>query len=569
MSSQLVQIAFDEATQGHPEVQDDWMKATGIRPLIFEDPVLIWLDYHGAQHGFTKDSPLDEFLDFIGKKGQQFEDKWMQEMCPDAVRVCGKAYDVRHRDKLHQTCDLMEQRVPVIAQPGLWWAPERIYGVPDIIALTSWIREKFPKLVDENEPDHYLVLDIKFTTKLDSNKADKKLAFANCAGQVRLYSYMLGQLQGTMPELSFLVPRDRLSDPLPVAVEAAVGQPLPADLAALRDRYLDIKLNGDDYVPWRDAGLAPYLANTKDDPWHNAKMLIAREKVPGGDPCLLYQVGPRAKSDLAERGFATFNSLLATEPDDIPLEDCHGLGAATSPRIRSILLANRSGQPVRPPSDQIPEEKTYEFYVDFEYFNNINVDFDLQWPDLKGCEMVFMIGVGWEEGGQWHFQSFTAPEEDQGREPAMFDQFVALLDERTDGAFTRAEETALYYWAKAEVWQLRHVCDRHGLAEDHALRKLPWVDLQKNPFLSGPVGIPGAWGYELKAVAKALGEHDPDYRVEWPSDLVEGSGAMVMGWGAYQAANPLDTPEMKTLTEYLETDCKALWTILRWLRAGT
>ncbi len=92
--------------------------------------------------------------------------------------------------------------------------------------------------------------------------------------------------------------------------------------------------------------------------------------------------------------------------------------------------------------------------------------------------------------------------------------------------------------------------------------------VSRDPFLSGPVGIPGAWGYKLKEVVSALGTHEADYRVGWPGDLAEGLRAMVMGWRAYQAANPLDTPEMRTLTAYLETDCKALWTILRWLRAG-
>ena len=567
MSNETAQLALDEATQGNTEVRDDWMRATGIRPLVFEDPVLVWLESHGSRHGFTPETSDYEFTEFIFQKGRQFEERWVQQVCPGAVRVCDEAYEVRHQEKLCQTVELIHQRVPVILQPALWWAPERIYGVPDVIALTSWVREQFPDLVDENEPDHYLVLDSKFTTKLDGSA--KKLDLANYGCQVRLYSYMLGQLQGSMPRFGFLIARDRLSDPLSVSVDAALDRSLPEELAKLRDRYLDIKLKGDAYLPWRDQIVAPNLANKKDDPWHAAKVVIARDKIPGADPCLIYQIGQRAKRDLAERGFATAQSLLDAEPDVVPLEDCYRLKGKTAPRIRAILTANRSGQPVRPASEHVPPLRTHEFFVDLEYFTNVNVDFDTQWPTLDGCEMVFMIGVGWEDDGRWNFEAFIAEDEDQAREPEMFDRFLAFLSERTNGVFMNPDETALYHWTGAEISWLGRACDRHGLGDDHPLRRFPWVDLQKGPFLDGPGGIPGAWGYELKGIAKALGAHDADYHVEWPGDLAEGLRAMVMGWRAYEAVNPLKTTEMTTLTEYLETDCKALWTILRWLRAGT
>lgn len=569
MSSQIAQIGLDEAMEGNAEVRDDWMKATGIRALVMGDPVLIWLEEYGAQHGFTKDTTPYEFVDFIGEKGRQFEEKWMQEVCPDAVRICSEAFEVRHQDKLRQTTELMQQRIPVIAQPALWWAPERIYGVPDLIALSSWVQEKFTDLIDLTEPDHYVVLDIKFTTNLDSNKADKKVAFANCAGQVRLYSYMVGQLQGTMPRSGFIVARDRLSAPLSVPVDAALDQSLPQDLAELRDQYLHIKLEGGAYLPWCDDIVAPNLANKEDNGWHTAKITIARDKVPGSDPCLIYQVGQRAKDDLAQLGFASVKSLLAAEPDAIPLEDCYRLKGKIAAQIRAILSANRSGQAVRPAVDLVPTHKTHEFYVDLEFFSNLNVDFEAQWPSLDGCDMIFMIGIGWELDGRWHLDTLIADEEDLGCEMGLLERFLAFLNERTDGAYTNSDETALYHWSFAEIKEIRRASNRHDLADDHALRSLPWVDLQKDTFLGGPVGIPGAWVYKLKNVAKALGEYSAAYRVEWPGDLADGLRAMVMGWRAYQATKPLETFEMKTLIEYLETDCKALWTIMRWLRADT
>ena len=556
---------LDRASAGASEVPADWLPVSQIRALVLQDPVLVWLEHHGAQHGFSPDKSPYDFSDFLFRKGNEFEAKWMQELAAEAITVCQEAFEVRSRHKLEETLGIIQERVPVIVKPALWWAPERIYGVPDLIARTSWLREKFPGLAVEDGSDHYVVLDIKFTTNLD--RSDKKLDLANYGGQVRLYSYMLGQLQGTMPEIALLVTRDRISDPLVVPIPCRSGDPLDPDLAAFRDQYLDIKLNGSTYVPWHDAVVAPNLGNARDEPWHAAKVTIARDNIPGGDPCLVCQVSPTVKEQLGARGFPTLQSLLDADPATIPLEDCRGLGPAKSKRIRMILQANKAGVPVRPPAAVVPPIRQHEFFVDFEYFTNVNVDFENQWPSLEGCEMVFMVGVGWEREGGWRYTSFAAGAESHDQEGKLFEEFLGFLNECTDGAVTDASTTALYHWTSAEVWQLRHVCDRHELVPDHPLRALPWVDSQR-AFLNGPGAVPGMWDFGLKEVAKALGESDPRYQIAWPGELGSGLRAMVMGWRAYEADCPMETTEMNTLNEYLEADCKALWAILRWLRAG-
>ena len=105
------------------------------------------------------------------------------------------------------------------------------------------------------------------------------------------------------------------------------------------------------------------------------------------------------------------------------------------------------------------------------------------------------------------------------------------------------------------------------LPPDHPVRRLPWFDLQK-VFLDGPAAVPEAWNFGLKSVAKALCDLDPAFGTEWPADLDVGLQAMVMGWRAYEAGAPMNTEEMRLLRQYLDADCKALWQVLRWLRAG-
>lgn len=407
------------------------------------------------------------------------------------------------------------------------------------------------------------MLDIKFTTDLDGS--GKKDALANYAAQLRIYSYLLGQLQGAMPRNAYIITRDRLCNPLAVKVLSTLGKPLDQDLAALRDHYAEIISRGSSCYPWSHTLVVSNLSND-DEKWATAKSQIARERVPGGDPALLLQVSPSIKRELNLLGFPTLDSMLKVNPASIPFEKCKGLGPRKSTTMRTILQANSTGKPIRPDPSLLPPKRNNEFFVDFEFLTNVNVDFEKQWPTLEGCEMVFMIGVGRIVDGLWTFRSFVACEENRNGEDEMFRHFIEYLNQATEGHFTDPLNTALYHWTGAEVGQSCRACDRLALPPDHALRKLPWCDIQK-PFLAGPAALPGAWGYGLKDIAKALGKLHPDIGVQWPESLQEGLRAMVMGWHAYASGDPLRSNEMAVLNTYLEIDCLAVLSVLKWLRS--
>ena len=551
------------------------MSASQVRPIMFDDPALVWLDYHGERNGFRPDESPYDFLTFIGEKGRQFQEKYTKEVLSGAVRVCEEGYEVRSADKLRETLALMDKGTPIISQAALWWAPDRVYGVPDFLVHTSWLRERFPRLLTKEEAEavptklgdaakggHYIVFETKFTTKLEDSQKTKDLE--NYKAQLRIYSYILGRLQGVMPKKAFLATRDHLFDPHSVSILSQPQGPLDRDLADLRDQFVEIKINGEKYAPWKDAIVAFSLSNSVER-WDSAKNIIASEKVPGGDPELVYQITGSVKRELAGMGYSGLDSLLKEDAAKIPLERCKGIGSKRARQIRAILSANRSRDPVTPSLPLVPKAKEFEFYVDFEYFTNVNVDFEAQWPDLQGCEMIFMVGLGSEEAGSWSFETLVSAAEDQNQERKMFEGFLELLQTRTDGAFLDKSRTAFYHWTSAEVWQAARASDRHGFPQQHPLRNLPWCDLHKI-FLEGPAALPGSWSFALKDVARALSQAHPEYATVWPGDLDKGLRAMVMGWRTYQRADPLMSAEMDTLKTYLDADCRALWHVLKWLR---
>ncbi len=575
--SQNLESVLEKATEGHRIVPDDWMPTGSIRPIILGDPGEVWLEFHGESHDLRPDllSPYS-FFEFIADKGRGFKQKWVKENVKGASQVCEEDYHVRYADKLRQTLRLMfdKQPAPVIVQPALWWAPERIYGVPDLLVHTSWLRDNFEKAWQELKdhtpsgevPDGYVIFELRFTTR-DADKRDTDSVKAAKA-QIRLNTYILGQLQGWMPSRSFLITRKTVNQPEAMGIGSQLNQPLDNDLGDFRDQFLEIKLNGDQLVPWRDEGVRADIKNPGER-WKTAKKLIAWEKTPGGDLRVLPRIGVDQERQLAEQGFADLDALLKKPPSKSFLADkVDGVGGKTADQIRAILQANRTAIPVLPKAEPSSFEKKFEFFVDFEYFSNLNVDFKKDWPRLRGCEMLFMIGVGWQEQDGWEFRTFAAEKEEREHERKMIEDFLAFLDTKTNGAYTEKDKTVLFHWSNAEVSQSRRAANRHDFAKDHPFRRLPWFDLRKGAFLEGPGAVPGAWTYGLKPVAKALGGLDDAFDPEWVGVLDAGLGAMVMGWKAYENSSPTGSDEMKILMQYLEADCKALWCVLQWMRIG-
>ena len=586
------------------EVGADWMPANQTRPFIWEDPALIWLNYYGSAAGFYPDDPPYSMVSFLSTKKRQFRDKWLAELAPNAVTVCQGRYDIYHADALLETCQLMLKGVPVIALPTLWHAKERVFGRPDLLIHTAWLQSQLEKgtlalpepyllqelqapalgLGSSGAPGHYVVVNLVFSTHLnETGKTDPKVY----ASQVRIQTFMLGQLQGYMPANAYLIARDAVAAPFPVAIQSTLNASLDPDLAAMRDQFSEIKQNGAKYRPWPD----PIVKNNPkndDERWARAKAAIALHPDGGGDLRLLPNIGTEQKAILTDGGCPDLKSLLEIDPEQLGtrLEAVKGIGAKRAAQLRAILVANRTQAPVRPPAEGIPPPKEFEFYVDFEFFSNLNVDCDREWPSLEGREMVFMIGVGWQENGAWQSppKIFRAKEEDSEAEGKLFQQFLDFLEERTGGAYLDPERTALYHWSGAEITQSKGAADRHEFAADHPLRKLPWQDLRK-VFLDGPAAVPGAWGFGLKEVAKALGHLDPQYDPQWIGDLDDGLGAMLLGWQLYTEEVALaEDKKLKgkqrevvrthvregweVLQSYLEADCRALYEVLRWLRAG-
>src|SRR5262249_22265290 len=158
---------------------------------------------------------------------------------------------------------------------------------------------------------------------------------------------------------------------------------------------------------------------------------------------------------------------------------------------------------------------------------NMNFDCHKQWPTLEGCPMIFMAGVGYEENGKFTCTQFIAETESTNAELKLLTDLVSFLEQKTEGGCCDGSQTALYHWTAAEVWQSEKAADMHEFPADHPMRRLPWIDLSE-VFSEGPAALPNCLDTKLKHVAKALGKVELLYDSQWPDELTEGLGALVM-----------------------------------------
>ena len=572
----------------------DWVPASALRALILEDPCLVWLEHHGHRHGFAEDTDDYSFLEMIGHAGSRFEEDCVRHLAPEAVRVLAEDWEVRDRAAFEKTVTALQAGHDVLTKCALWGDDGvRVFGTADIVARQSWVFRRFPRLrplgpadcsaedgsaedgsaedgsaEDGSAEDPYVILDCKNIGALESKPTDLRIASA----QVRLYSYLLGRLQGVMPDRAYIITRDRPEDPIPVDVGMTLGGPLDPDLAALCELYRHIKLDGAKYRPWVDSVVGHNHSNHKTEPWTGAVKRIT-ELIPGGSLERLPGVGRQQAEALRHFGFDCLADVLHPDAAGFPFHAVRGIGGRKADILSAVVDANRTGRPTPFPASAVPAEHAVEIYVDYETLSSIcggetagvppedGPGTAVEGPGtaVEGGEIVFMVGCGWIDRGKWHYRQFTAAGHSEADEREMLGQFLAWLEAR--GALAEGASAALYHWSPAEVSFSRRAAERLGLTR---LGELPWVDLLQ-VFKGVPIGIPHSFGYGLKEVGRALGEFDRRYAVEWPSGL-NGLAALVAGARMYEQEDPLGSPEFEILTRYLHTDVKALHEVLRFLR---
>lgn len=584
----------------------DWVSATATRNHVLDDPLVDWLEAHGEAAGFRRDSDLPgfdvrtDFTQLLFAQGQRFEAAILAhiETLQPVTRIVAGPERVRDLDAARATWAAMCEGAPIIYQGVLRDAEHRTYGAPDLLVRSDVLRSLFPSAITQLEaaqvaPDldaawHYRVVDIKFTTlQLTRDGALRRGGGSGAAYRAQLYIYnqALGRLQGFEAPNAYLLGRgwhvqasggdhrgdsamERLAR---VPMYGAAAEALGAEVAAACAWVRALRSEGASWralpAPSREE-LYPNMKHTQDAPWHTAKQQIARELE---ELTLLWQVG------LARRRQAHAAGITRWRDPRLTPETAGVTGPAQQPALHALLEVNRTaaGSPVRPTHVEADEAAwrtppSLEFYVDFETVSDLADDFSAI-PRRGGQPLIFIIGCGHLEDGEWRFECFVADAITEEAEARAIDAWLAHMEAVRRRVAPEELDPAVLHWSAAETSSFESAYN--SARARHKGRRWPslaWYDFLQRVVRAEPVVVRGALGFGLKAFAKALHAHGL-IETGWGDGPTDGLGAMVGAWWCYEEAARSGVPVggidlMQQIVAYNEVDCRVMMEAVRYLR---
>ncbi|MEX1253615.1 MAG: hypothetical protein WEE64_04680 [Dehalococcoidia bacterium] len=592
-----------EVVPTSPEDWNDWVSASRTRNHTLSDPILDWLELYGDSHGFERDTtlstydPRTDFTAFIFEQGRLFEDAVVGHLrtLAEVRAIASGPEDVRDLAKGEETFAAMRAGVPVIHQGVLRDPQHRTFGAPDLLVRSDVLHMLFPTAIDASDscmaalglggPWHYRVVDIKFSTLnlLVNGTLDNSGSAAAYKIQVFVYNRALGRLQGYEPPESFLLGRgwtqreDRGSScmdclaPVPQAGTLAKKRPIAEAASEAIEWMRRVRAEGSTWSVLPTPSLPelyPNMSHDQDSPWHSAKRSIAEQL---DEPSLLWQVAAPGRQKGHEAGVYRWKDPRLT-PEIVGVT-----GETRSQVLDAILAVNRSsdGPVVRPSristaEDEWREPPPLEFYVDFETVSDLADDFS-RIPEKGGQTLIFMIGCGHVEEGQWRFESFLVDALTEPEEAQMIDAWVEHMAATRSRLAADGDEPRLIHWSPAEVTNFETAYNaarkRHPEKNWPVLR---WFDFLRKVMREEPVVIRGALAFGLKAVAKALHSHGL-IETTWGDGPTDGLGAMIGAWWCQGEAARRGVPMarldlMQEIARYNEVDCRVMMETVAYLR---
>jgi len=215
------------------------------------------------------------------------------------------------------------------------------------------------------------------------------------------------------------------------------------------------------------------------------------------------------------------------------------------------------------------EPPALEFYVDFETVSDLDDDFSAI-PERGGQNLIFMIGCGHVENGEWRFECFTADRIAEPDEAVIIDEWFAHMSSVRD-RLAPGSDPCVIHWSHHEVSWLEEAF--YAAVKRHPEKDWPhpnWFDFLVRVLREEPLVVRGAHGFGLKQVTNAM-QALGLIETRWGEGPADGLGAMVGAWWCEREAAQLgcrmmDLDLMQQIGAYNEVDCRAMMEIVRYLR---
>lgn len=572
-------------------LQSAAVMATHIYNYMLSDPLVDWLKIQNRRG--TRANPefsrTNGFSDFLMQKGIEFETKLIDYLDRNKLKV-QKVAESFSEEGCKETRRLMSRGVPILHSAPVMHSKYQTGGIIDLLVRSDHLK----KIVDESpltheesiikspglggKPWHYVVVDIKFSTlplRADGVLLLNSGHYPAYKAQVWIYNQAVGEIQGYTPRYGYILGRRWRYTKKNVTHSGldCLDKLGVIDYKGADKNYIS---KTEDAVAWvRDVRehASEWSVNPPSRPelypnmcidsgvWNKEKAKIA-DMI--GEITSVWYCGIKHRSNAIEDSVMSWRDKKCTSKTI-------GMSGSRAPTVDAILNINRqSKDKVRPDSIgtdlyEWRDTSEREVFVDFETLSDIFADFE-DLPHQRSMDMIFMIGVGWEEDGKWVYRSFTCTSSSRNEEYRIMDEFNSLMKEM-DYPKMWCWHAEPNFWEKAENRQFELVSDENKVNICDKWEVNDWADLAKL-FREEPIVVKGCFKFGLKEIAGALRKHKC-ISAKMESECSSGMTAMVNAWKCYSTCDdPLASPIMKDITAYNEWDCKVLWDILSYLRGN-
>jgi hypothetical protein len=403
-------------------------------------------------------------------------------------------------------------------------------------------------------------------------------------GQLLIYNYMLGKIQNFIPPYSFIMAKNWKIDS---KYEPQEGYSCFDLLGKINYKTRDneyikktldsiewvhkVRQEGLNYTPLNPSikEMCVNMSNQNDNNWIQIKKEIMKKTK---DITAIWNITNNHRDKV-------FDNIKRWDQANCSSETLGMNDGKRAHVIDKILNINRQNSTKIFPNklDLIKDNRfnwkkkfPTDFYIDFETItttlgeqNDINI-----FNSKNDGQIIFMIGVGYEENDDFKYEVFKIEELNLDEEKRIIKEFKIFIDEKAQILDKKGKYNCrLFHWSHAEQTMLEKAFERHPsllkLWENH----IEWVDMC-DIFTSEPIVIKNALCFKLKDIGNALYSNGLISTYWDSSELSDGLSAMTFGIKYYQKQNKTeeDYNMFNKIVKYNLIDCKVVWDIVKMLR---
>ena len=564
----------------------DMVSASHLHNFMIDDSLVDWLKLK-TRPG-TRFSPAythqNGFSSFIMNKGIEFESQLVKYINTSHIPVISVS-EYLTDEGCQKTIDLMKQGVPIIHSAPVKSVSTGTQGIIDLLVRSDYLDKLIitsplsPEETNHNAPKlkhkfHYVVIDIKFSTlplRADGIHLLNSGHYPAYKAQVYVYNEIVGEIQGYTPNYAFIMGRrwryvkkeinhnnytclDRLGRVDFSGVDAGFPERVKDAIEWVRN----VRQNGTMWSvnPPSRKELYPNMC-VDSGKWNIEKERIAADI---GEITNVWYLGTKHRNAGLMADIKSWRDVRCTAAN-------LRFGGTRAPIVDKIMAINRQNKdkiwPKVIQGDTTDwKNSTNELFVDFETLSDIFSDFN-DLPNQKNTDMIFMIGVGWQEHGKWCYKNYTCTTPTHDEEYRIMSEFKQFVR-------SRGNPLLRYWYAESQFWNAAE-CRQFDLTDDverkDNITKNPcnWRDMY-DLFQKEPIVLKGCFKFGLKPIAKAMKAHGM-IKTCIESSCDSGMSAMINAIKCYQdSVTPVTSDMMVDIIKYNEFDCKVLWEILTYLR---